>query len=65
MGREDNMEIDIDRLRDDLREESYGAFFVGGFGGAMFEAMDIDRASDEEIIRMALKKGFDIEDYCE
>ncbi len=29
---EDDITIDIDELRDDLRNEAYGAFFGGGFG---------------------------------
>ena len=37
--RENNMNdetitIDVDKLRKDLINESYGAFFGGGFGGA-------------------------------
>ena len=28
------MMIDIDKLREDLMKESYGAYFGGGFGGA-------------------------------
>ena len=55
--------IDYDSLREDLKEESLGAFFVGGFGGAMAEASDIDKASNEELIKMAKRQGIDISRY--
>ena len=35
------MKIDVDALRNDLKNEAYGAFFGGGYGGALFEAIDI------------------------
>ena len=57
------MDIDFERLREDLAEDSYGAFFGGGFGGALVEAGDIECASDDELIRIARSKGIDLEDY--
>ena len=42
--------IDIEKLRKDMREDCLGAFFGGRFGGALIEAGDIDRASDEELV---------------
>lgn len=57
------MIIDVDALRDDLTNDDYGAFFGGGFGGAMMEAMDIKRASDEDVVRIALERGIDLSDY--
>ena len=39
------MTIDIEKLRKDLKQECYGAFFVSGFGGALMESFDLDRAS--------------------
>ena len=59
------MDIDFDRLREDLAEDSYGAFFGGGFGGALIEAGDIESASEDELIRIARRKGVDLEDYYE
>ena len=41
------MTIDIDKLRDDMRDNCIAAYFVGGFGGALFETFDIDRATPE------------------
>ena len=57
------MDIDVDKLREDLKQECYGAFFVAGIGGALIESFDIENASDEEIIDKAKSKGIDIEDY--
>ena len=59
------MDIDVDKLREDLKQECYGAFFGAGIGGALIESFDIENASDEEIIDndKAKSKGIDIEDY--
>ena len=55
--------IDIDRLRDDLRSEDLGAYFGGGFGGALMEAFDIDRATPEELVKIAQDKGINLRRY--
>ena len=57
------MTIDVDALRRDLKENSLGAFFGGGFGGALMEAMDADRASPEELVEIALRNGVDLSKY--
>lgn len=57
------MIIDVDSLRHDLENDSYGAFFGGAHGGALIEAIDISRASDEEVVRIALQKGIDLSRY--
>ena len=57
------MIIDVDKLREDMRNEDLGAFFGGGFGGALIEAIDIEQASDEELVDMALKQGIDLGKY--
>jgi hypothetical protein len=59
------MFFDIDGLREDLEDDCYGAFFGGGYGGAMIEAMEIEDASDEELIRIAREKGIDLGRYEE
>ena len=46
------MIIDVDALRKYVLEEDYGAFFVGGFGGALAESVEIERASDEELVEI-------------
>lgn len=58
-----DMIIDIERLREDLKEDDYGAFFAGGFGGAMMESFEIEKASLEELIRIARNKGIDLDQY--
>ena len=55
--------IDIERLRDDLRSEDLGAYFEGGFGGALMEVFDIDSATPEELVQIAQDKGFDLQRY--
>lgn len=57
------MIIDVDKLRRDMKNDDFGAFFGGGFGGAFMEAMDIERASDEEVVKIAEKKGIDLRRY--
>ena len=55
--------IDIDRLREDLRSEDLGAYFGGGFGGALMEAFDTDRATPEELVTIAQDMGVDLRRY--
>ena len=55
--------IDYDALRDDLEDELFGAAFGGGFGGALMEAEDLHDLSDEELLDLARRNGFDPEDY--
>ena len=55
--------INVDKLRKDLKNESYGAFFVGGFGGALIEAGDLEMASPEELVELASQKGIDLRKY--
>ena len=55
--------IDIDRLQRDLEMNSMGAFFGGGFGGALVEASDIKHVSESELIEIAKRQGIDLEDY--
>lgn len=55
--------IDIERLREDLREEDIGAYFGGGFGGALMEAFDIDNATPEELLQIAQDNGVDLRRY--
>ena len=56
-------EIDYDRLRNDLINYFESAYFVAGFGAALVEREEIKRSSDEELVQIALRKGFKIEDY--
>lgn len=60
---DDVITIDVDELREDLREECLGAYFGGGYGAALVEAVDVDNASPEELVQMALDKGIDLRRY--
>ena len=55
--------IDIERLREDLRSEDLGAYLGGGFGGALIEAFDVDRATPEELVQIAQDRGIDLRRY--
>ena len=57
------MTIDIEKLREDLKKECYGAFFGGSFGGALMESFDLESASPEKIVEIAQKKGIDLREY--
>ncbi len=57
------MQIDIERLREDLKQECYGAFFGGGFGGALIESFDVEHASPQKLVEMAREKGIDLRKY--
>ena len=47
----------------DLKEESLGGYFVGGFGGALMEASNIERAQPDELVKMAKQQGLDLNRY--
>lgn len=57
------MYLDIEKLKKDMENDSLGAFYGGGFGGAMMEAFDIQRADPQELVDMALQKGWDLNPY--
>ena len=57
------MYIDVEKLRKDLENDCCGAFFAGGFGGAMIEKAKIERMSDSELIRYAQRKGINLRNY--
>lgn len=57
------MTIDIEELREDLKQECYGAFFGGGFGGALMESFDVERATPEELIKKAQDYRLDLRKY--
>ena len=57
------MKIDTDKLREDLLEESRGAFYVGHFGGAMAEASEIKSASPDKLVEITRRNGVSLSDY--
>ena len=58
------MMIDIDKLREDIKQECYGAYFGGGFGGALMESFNIESASPQKLVEIAEKKGIDLRKYA-
>lgn len=56
------MTIDIEEL-DNLKEECYATYFVGGFGAALVEASVLDDASPEELVEMVQENGVDLSKY--
>lgn len=56
-------DIDFEKLREDLYESSMAAAFGGGFGGALFEAEDVERASEADLIRLAQQSGVNLANY--
>ena len=56
------MEIDIERLRKDL-ENYFGAAMFNGFPAAMMDLEDVKRADDDELIEIARRSGFNINNY--
>ena len=57
------MTIDIESLRRDLQEDSYAAYYGGGYGAALIEAMDPDSANDEDVLNSARNHGIDPSRY--
>ncbi len=57
------MTIGVEKLRRDMKDDSLGAFYGGGFGGALTEAFDIENASPEKLVRTAQSRGIDLRKY--
>lgn len=55
--------IDIDRLRDDMKNECLGAYYGGRFGGALIESFDIDCATSDKLVDMAQRQGINLRKY--
>lgn len=61
----DNEYLDIERLREDLKNDSLGAFYGGGFGAALIDGFEIENASPKELINIAEDRNIDITKYLE
>lgn len=60
---EKTITIDINALKREMQSDLYGAYFCGGFGGAMISALDLERATPEQLVEIAIKQGVDIHKY--
>lgn len=58
---ENNIIIDIDRLRSDLTDYFGSAVYDNPF--AMADVVNIDNVPDISIVRIAIENGFDLNDY--
>lgn len=54
--------MDYNKLRKDLIDY-YGTAMYSGFPAAMMELPKIEKASNEELIKLAQKAGFDLRKY--
>ncbi len=50
------MTIDIEKLREDLKQECYSAYFGGGFARTLTESCNLERASPEELVEKVIRK---------
>ena len=56
-------EIDINKLKKDLKDYYESAYFTLGYGAALMDSFDLDNLSDEKIINKAVKNGVVLENY--
>lgn len=56
-------EIDINKLKQDLKNYYEAAYFTLGYGAALMDSFDLDNLSDEEIISKAAENSVDLEQY--
>lgn len=56
-------EIDINKLKKDLKDYYESAYFTLGYGAALMDSFDLDNLSDEEIINKAIDNGINLENY--
>ena len=60
---DETITIDVDALREEMKNECLGAFFGGGFGGALIEAGDIEKSDSEQLVQMAINQNIDLRKY--
>ena len=56
-------EIDINKLKQDLKDYYESAYFTLGYGAALIDSFDLENLSDEEIINKAIDNGINLENY--
>lgn len=56
-------EIDINKLKQDLKDYYEAAYFTLGYGAALMDSFDLDNLSDDEIINKAIDNGINLEQY--
>lgn len=63
MSPEITITIDIDALKREMQSNLYGAYFGVGFGGVVVSAFDLERATPEKLVEVAIEQGIDILKY--
>ena len=56
------VEIDVNRLRRDMKDD-YGTAMFNGFPIAVMDVGNVERLSDRELVELAQKKGVDLRKY--
>ena len=56
-------EIDINKLKQYLKDYYEASYFTLGYGAALMDSFDLDNLSDEEIINKAIDNGINLENY--
>lgn len=62
LGGKMDYEYDYEKLRSDLKDH-YGTAMFAGFSAAMMDMSKIDKASDEELLRIAKKEKMNLCKY--
>lgn len=57
------MNIDIDRLRLDIKNYYLSAYFTLGLIVALGYSINIDNLTNEEVVDLAINLGFNLYDY--
>lgn len=60
--RKEQMDFDYDRLRRDLMD-NYGTAMFSGFPMAVMDLSRVERASEEELLRIASKERVNLDKY--
>ena len=50
-------EIDINKLKQDLKDYYEAAYFTLGYGAALMDSFDLDNLSDEEVMNLEIETG--------
>lgn len=57
------MNIDIDKLRVDVKNYYISAYFTLGLPVTLGYSINIDNLTNEEVVDLAIKLGFNLYDY--
>ena len=57
--------LDLDQLKRDMLNDCRGAYYGGGYGGAMYASFEIERAEGQELVDLAERMGYDLTPYIQ